>query len=389
MLPQAQETVYLLTSVISVCFAFCILVIAVLSKSAEKSARLFAGSFFIVFIMNLFSILSGNIEISAVIIGCADALLLAVFIAVMLARASAILLLLIAAMPAAALAVLYTGSDVQTFLYRSDIIPALVILLSVALMYLLRGKKGSKSLIFWSVLALSCSGAVSMYSDAWLTLLLLPVLKLTSYIIMLYYFYIAFFRNLLTKYEASVKKLAELDRSIDFEVKKRMLEVEKVNKRLIDKARTDTLSQVMNKAAVMDEIGRLISDNRKKEFSVLMFDIDNFKHINDTYGHITGDKCIRTLAVTARSSFRSFDIVGRYGGDEFLAVLPETDAKQAMLIAERLRKKVEDISTPRFTISIGIANFPADGTDVKSLIMEADRNLYESKKSGRNTISYK
>jgi len=188
MLPQAQETVYLLTSVISVCFAFCILVIAVLSKSAEKSARLFAGSFFIVFIMNLFSILSGNIEISAVIIGCADALLLAVFIAVMLARASAILLLLIAAMPAAALAVLYTGSDVQTFLYRSDIIPALVILLSVALMYLLRGKKGSKSLIFWSVLALSCSGAVSMYSDAWLTLLLLPVLKLTSYIIMLYYF---------------------------------------------------------------------------------------------------------------------------------------------------------------------------------------------------------
>lgn len=389
MLTQARETVYLLTSVISVCFAFCIQIMAVLSKSAEKTARLFAGSFFIVFIMNLFAVFSNNIEASVVITGCADALLLTVFIAAILTRGSGLLLLVITAAPAAALMVLYADPDMRVFLHRSGIIPALVILLSVALMYLLRNKKGSKNLIFWSVLVLAVSGASSMYPDARIPLLAFPVLKLISYIIMLYYFYIAFFRSLLIKYESNAKRLAEIDRSIDLEVKKRMAEVEKVNRKLVDKAKTDALSQVMNKTAVMDEIDRLITADPKKELSILMFDIDNFKQINDTYGHIAGDKCIRMLAITARNSLRSFDLVGRYGGDEFLAVLPETDAKQAMIIAERLRKKIEDTSSPGFTISIGVASYPADGANVKSLIMEADRNLYESKKKGRNTISYR
>ena len=115
-----------------------------------------------------------------------------------------------------------------------------------------------------------------------------------------------------------------MDRSIEAEVKKRMREVEKVNRKLLDKSKADPLTGLLNKAAILDAIDGLIASKPDREHSILMFDIDDFKDINDNHGHIAGDRCIKTLATATRHNFRTFDLAGRYGGDEFIAVLPES-----------------------------------------------------------------
>jgi len=80
-------------------------------------------------------------------------------------------------------------------------------------------------------------------------------------------------------------------------------------------------------------------------------------------------------------------MAGRYGGDEFIAILPDTNARQAVAIAERFRKTIDETSLPHFTISTGISSYPEDGQNVRALIEEADRNLYRSKKKGKNAVS--
>jgi diguanylate cyclase (GGDEF)-like protein len=188
--------------------------------------------------------------------------------------------------------------------------------------------------------------------------------------------------------EESERKLSSIDRSVEVEVKKRMLELENMNKKLLDISKTDALSNVLNKAAILKAMDRLINDKSNSKFSILMFDIDDFKNINDTHGHFVGDKCIRTLSSTARKSFRDIDLVGRYGGDEFIIILPDTGSKQALIVAERFRKTVAESSSPSITISIGIASYPLDGTNIGNLIKVADKGLYASKKKGKNTISH-
>jgi diguanylate cyclase (GGDEF)-like protein len=138
----------------------------------------------------------------------------------------------------------------------------------------------------------------------------------------------------------------------------------------------------------MGTIEKLIN-SRINEFSILMFDIDNFKGINDTYGHIAGDMCIKRLALIAKSSIRDEDSIGRYGGDEFVVVLPSLTISQARLVAERFRKKVDETESPHFSVSIGIASYPQDASNVKELIAAADEGLYKSKRKGRNTVSHR
>lgn len=119
-----------------------------------------------------------------------------------------------------------------------------------------------------------------------------------------------------------------------------------------------------------------------------MFDIDKFKGINDTYGHIIGDKCLKSLALTASTSVRKTDIVGRYGGDEFIIILPQSGPADALKIGEQFRKNIEKSKNPHFTVSIGVATYPWDGDDMTALIESADKGLYHSKENGRNQISY-
>ncbi|TBU96006.1 GGDEF domain-containing protein [Stutzerimonas kirkiae] len=127
--------------------------------------------------------------------------------------------------------------------------------------------------------------------------------------------------------------------------------------------------------------------------SLVMFDIDHFKRINDTFGHQTGDTVIRRVADVVRMTVRESDVAGRYGGEEFAVLLPETDLDGALIFAERLREAVQaqEVSyegqAVRFTISLGISSTLQAPQGPEQLIAMADRALYESKAQGRNRTS--
>jgi diguanylate cyclase (GGDEF)-like protein len=129
--------------------------------------------------------------------------------------------------------------------------------------------------------------------------------------------------------------------------------------------------------------------------SLVLFDIDHFKRINDTHGHVQGDEVLRTLATLVRESCRDQDVAGRVGGEEFAVLLPETGSEQAAVMAERLRQAVEDLEVRvaggeviRFTISIGvISSDPAvEDMDFQTLFTKVDALMYQAKEGGRNRV---
>ncbi|KGU83323.1 GGDEF domain-containing protein [Pseudomonas mediterranea] len=127
--------------------------------------------------------------------------------------------------------------------------------------------------------------------------------------------------------------------------------------------------------------------------SLVMFDIDHFKRVNDTYGHQAGDKVIEQVARLVREHVRDSDVAGRYGGEEFGVVLSDTDKAGARMFAERLRKAVEEMDVAygdvviRFTISLGVADLSQPSNSHADLIAWADEALYTSKKTGRNRVT--
>jgi diguanylate cyclase (GGDEF)-like protein len=136
------------------------------------------------------------------------------------------------------------------------------------------------------------------------------------------------------------------------------------------------------------------TENYRHALALLMFDIDEFKKINDTHGHHAGDVVIKKMAELVKNNTRSSDLVGRYGGDEFMVLIASTTEEQAASFAEHIRQKISttDIAIPgtevpvRITISGGIAILPANGQSTTELFQAADAALYESKRQGRNRI---
>jgi len=125
------------------------------------------------------------------------------------------------------------------------------------------------------------------------------------------------------------------------------------------------------------------SERYNRPLGLLLIDLDNFKKYNDNNGHIAGDKVLTKYAKLMKSCIRDIDFICRFGGDEFLVVLPETDELFARAIAERIRRKInKEGSKFKITLSIGVATYPADGDDKTSLIMAADRAYYSARKEG-------
>jgi len=162
-------------------------------------------------------------------------------------------------------------------------------------------------------------------------------------------------------------------------------------------AQTDALTGIYNRGALMERLERELSRSARYErpLAVIFFDLDRFKNINDTYGHQFGDRVLRELARIATRAVRNIDLVGRYGGEEFVAVLPETDGAQARIVAERLRTAVmrQRFDLPSgaevsVSISAGIAVFPDSGTTLDALLRAADTALYAAKSGGRNQVRY-
>ncbi|HAA81060.1 MAG TPA: GGDEF domain-containing protein, partial [Thermoanaerobacter sp.] len=144
--------------------------------------------------------------------------------------------------------------------------------------------------------------------------------------------------------------------------------------------------------ALMENIMR--ADEASEPVSLIMFDLDNFKLINDTYGHLVGDEVLKEVAKRIKNNVRSDDIVARFGGEEFAVILPKLTAEQAYMIAERIRNEVlsRPIRTDKgdiyVTITGGVADYPEKADSAEKLISHADRALYAGGKSkGRNKIA--
>lgn len=168
--------------------------------------------------------------------------------------------------------------------------------------------------------------------------------------------------------------------------------LEQSNVELQKIGRTDSLTQLNNRGYWEE---RLIAEfDRCKRYgdscSLVMFDIDHFKKINDIYGHQAGDEVIRTVARCFTETMRTSDIGGRYGGEEFAAILPNTDATQAMIFCERLRKQIESTPTSQsgtevnVAISLGVCEFNKEINNHQNWLENADKALYLSKENGRN-----
>ncbi len=160
-------------------------------------------------------------------------------------------------------------------------------------------------------------------------------------------------------------------------------------------SRHDGLTGAYNHACIVGELAAEIERSKRysSPFSVILFDVDDFKAVNDQYGHLAGDQVLKGITRIVKENLRAIDKVGRYGGEEFLVILPETSADKAIMVAERLRIAVEkaviesDNNIIHSTVSGGVVAY-VPGRQEKDLIKKADDNLYRAKKDGKNRTYY-
>ena len=166
------------------------------------------------------------------------------------------------------------------------------------------------------------------------------------------------------------------------------------NKLLEEQSRRDALTNIFNRRVfeekVSAELARYI--RYKKPFSLIFFDIDRFKNVNDTYGHDTGDRVLKEITARTREALRKTDIFARYGGEEFVIILPETDLTQAVNVAEKLhdiiQKNIFEHEGDRIpiTVSVGVTEVQESDRDPESILHRADSNMYKAKDKGRNRV---
>ena len=164
---------------------------------------------------------------------------------------------------------------------------------------------------------------------------------------------------------------------------------------VIDLWRTDPLTGLYNRSQLFVTLEQEVSRTRRSDrgFCVLMIDLDGLKAINDQSGHLRGDEVLRAVGAVIAGSIRNVDSAYRYGGDEFVVLLPETDIVGAFFVAEKIRIGAEEVGSvqgpgePLTSVSIGLVSHPEDGTSAEQLIAAADRAMYEAKKLGKNQIS--
>jgi len=178
----------------------------------------------------------------------------------------------------------------------------------------------------------------------------------------------------------------------EFASSKRALE--RANEQLAKLSMTDRLTGLLNRGTWENLVDAEYERFRRygQATSLVMFDIDHFKPVNDTYGHLSGDEVIRHTADVTRNNIRQSDSAGRYGGEEFGIILPETDAESARIICERIREAIENstVSTTagdiRYTVSMGIAQLTETPENYMQWMQKADEALYKAKESGRNKV---
>ncbi len=186
-------------------------------------------------------------------------------------------------------------------------------------------------------------------------------------------------------------RLLRVRENMEAIIRQRTSELEAANYALAQQARTDTLTGLLNRRGFDDQSRQILASTWRNHqpLSLVMFDVDHFKRINDTLGHEVGDLVLKQLAETLRQRLRASDVLARMGGEEFVALLPDTNLEGARNIAESLVRAVAEQVHPtygRYTISAGVASALAEQPDMAELMRRADAALYDAKGRGRNRV---
>ncbi len=377
---------------IIVCFSFLIFIFVLSMNKSITLSKVFGTAFFIPFSISAFSALFITELALTYIFWLSEVVLSIIFLIIIVFSSRKknydVFMYFIFMISILCCIMLYKLSIIPLYDLSHSNQALILIYIIIMNLILLKYKKMSMKTFFLGNIFLLISGFINYFQDQEYIRQISVICKLAAYFTFYYYFYRLIYDKFINKVKEANKLKKSINRELNREVKKQMLHYEIAKEKLLMKSKTDSLTKAYNKEAIINMIDDLIKFKGKEDFSILMFDIDNFKKINDTYGHINGDICIKSLVNIVRGSIRDVDVLGRYGGDEFLLVLPALDLKEARLVAERLRKNVNTLSNPKFTISIGVATYPQDGKRVKDLISIADEGLYQSKKSGKNTVSH-
>lgn len=181
-------------------------------------------------------------------------------------------------------------------------------------------------------------------------------------------------KELITKYSVLAKQLEE--------------KIEEVTRLSI----TDQLTQIYNRHRLVEELDKYINLYKRygKIFSISLFDIDHFKSVNDTYGHDIGDVVLKSVSGAVKNKIRNTDVFGRWGGEEFIIILPETALNSAVIAIEQVRALIEgtkEENAPSVTCSFGVVEVNAED-DVDTIVKRVDNLLYEAKEGGRNRVVY-
>ena len=231
------------------------------------------------------------------------------------------------------------------------------------------------------------------YKERHYLLLLSAFFILISFVAsFLFHIYI---KKVLHRYQRDIlaKQIAlrQLNQNLEAKVHVRTKELEESTKQLEELAHTDSLTSVENRYSIMKTLAEEIdrANRYKSKLSVVMYDIDNFKDINDTYGHDIGDDILIALTQIVKRNCREIDFLGRYGGEEFLIIMPHTSREEAKEFAHRIRLVVQNHSFKiigKLTISLGLVEYKKD-EEIKDLFKRLDILLYKAKNGGRNRLS--
>jgi len=191
--------------------------------------------------------------------------------------------------------------------------------------------------------------------------------------------------------EATEKRILQINAELEAKVRQRTAELEKANAELRHLSRHDVLTGVANRMAANERLhGEHLRLKRTgTPYTVLMVDVDHFKRVNDQHGHEVGDQVLRRVAKALGTSIRASDFLARFGGEEFILLLPDTDTAAALKVAAKIRETVQSTPDPvagTITVSIGVASASAQDPDENTALKLADDRLYQAKAAGRNRV---
>ncbi len=373
-------------------FSFLIFIFTVSCSKSNISVKVYGNAFFIPLFLSVFSFLFlqessfSSVFLISEILLVLPILMLTIFN--INEKAKHLIQFLYFLIPVLLSFVLYRYNTIPYFPLSAQIQIIILFILVLLILIIIRNKKEIKKILFTGLLFLFLSYFIKTFAKNDYILFISILFKFASYLS----FYISFYNtsyNHLMGIVSEAKKLKnKLDKSLYHEVKKRTLDIELSNERLLKMSKKDSLTGAYNKKAILNYIENLIKSKSKKKFSILMIDLDDFKGINDKYGHLQGDECLKNFSRIAKDSIRKVDYLGRFGGDEFIIVLPSLSDSETMFVAERFIKNINNIKDIKFAVSIGIASYPDDANTVKEIISIADRGVYLSKEKAGNSISH-